>query len=388
MLRVLSLILNAKKNLFYPKKKDFLIIDKLTGFKLIRLIKNKKINILDIRFNEIFILILVLAFLKKIIHPTLKLTQHYILIYIKIANPKVILTANDVDTFFWDLKKYFPQKKIIIFQNNYRNGWDFGNVFKNKLRTKGKCDLFITYCNAVKSEYKKKIKCEYFSAGSIENNLIAKNFRNKKEKLIYISQFKNWDNGESTLGENNKIINLKESYIKSDQIILNFLNNYCIKNNKRLLIFLRNTKSDLVKKEINYYNLILNFKVKFLKKQNITHGYKLISQFDYFVTIDSTMGYECLARGKRVAFFNNRYLVSNFKNGKKHRFGWPKNYKINGPFWTNSTDKKEMEKVLKNLFLMSSTKWSIIKKKYINDVISYDFKNRRLIKKLNRIFEI
>ena len=68
----------------------------------------------------------------------------------------------------------------------------------------------------------KKIKCEYFSAGSIENNLIAKNFRNKKEKLIYISQFKNWDNGESTLGENNKIINLKESYIKSDQIILNF----------------------------------------------------------------------------------------------------------------------------------------------------------------------
>ena len=64
-----------------------------------------------------------------------------------------------------------------------------------------------------------------------------------------------------------------------------------------------------------------------------------------------------------------------------------KNYKINGPFWTNSTDKKEMEKVLKNLFLMNSTKWSIIKK-YINDVISYDFKNRRLIKKLNRIFEI
>ena len=39
------------KNLFYPKK-DFLIIDKLTGFKLIRLIKNKKINILDIRLMK------------------------------------------------------------------------------------------------------------------------------------------------------------------------------------------------------------------------------------------------------------------------------------------------------------------------------------------------
>ena len=83
----------------------------MTGFKLIRLIKNKKINILDIRFNEIFYFNISFSFFKKIIHPTLKLTQHYILIYIKIANPKVILTANDVDTFFWDLKKYFPQKK-------------------------------------------------------------------------------------------------------------------------------------------------------------------------------------------------------------------------------------------------------------------------------------
>ena len=54
MLRVLSLIFYDKKNLFYPKKKDFLIIDNLTGNKLIRLIKKKKINILDIRFNEIY----------------------------------------------------------------------------------------------------------------------------------------------------------------------------------------------------------------------------------------------------------------------------------------------------------------------------------------------
>ena len=100
------------------------------------------------------------------------------------------------------------------------------------------------------------------------------------------------------------------------------------------------------------------------------------------------MGYECLARGKRVAFFNNRYLVSNFKNGKKHEFGWPKNYKINGPFWTNSTDKKEMEKVFKEFVFYEFNKMVNYKKKYINDVISYDFKNRRLIKKLNKIFEI
>ena len=130
MLRYLSFIFFSKKNLLYPKKKDVLIIDKLSGKKLLLLIKNKKIAFLDIRLNEIFILILFLSLIKKILNPSLRLSQHYILLYIKSVNPKIIMTANDVNIFFWQLKKYFPQKKIIIFQNNYRNGWDFGNVFK------------------------------------------------------------------------------------------------------------------------------------------------------------------------------------------------------------------------------------------------------------------
>ena len=36
---------------------------------------------------------------------------------------------------------------------------------------------------------------------------------------------------------------------------------------------------------------------------------------------------------------------------------------------------------------MNASKWSAVKKKYINDVISYDFNNQRLIQKLNKIFK-
>lgn len=387
MLRYLSFIFLFKKNLFYPKKKDVLIIDKLSGKKLLLLIKNKKIGFLDIRLNEIFVLILFLSLIKKILNPNLRLSQHYILLYIKSVNPKIIMTANDVNIFFWQLKKYFPQKKIIIFQNNYRNGWDFGNVFKKNLRIKGACDLFVTYSDSIKSEYKKKINSKYFSAGSIENNLFRINFKNKKKRLVYISQFKNWSYSATTLNKDNKKFNLRDSYIKSDQIVLNFLNDYCLKNKKKLLIFLRNSNLEMVKKETDYYNEILNFKADFLKKKNRTHGYKITDKFDYFVTVDSTLGYECLARGKRVAFFNNRYFVSKFKNGNNHRFGWPRNNKVVGPFWTNSTSKKQMERILKKLFAMNVTEWSSIKKKYINDVISYDFNNQKLNQKLNKIYK-
>ena len=150
---------------------------------------------------------------------------------------------------------------------------------------------------------------------------------------------------------------------------------------------MRNSNLKMVKKETDYYSEILNFKADFLKKKNRLHGYKIADKFDYFVTIDSTLGYECLARGKRVAFFNNRYFVSKFKNGNNHRFGWPKNNKVNGPFWTNSSSTRQMDRVLKRLFSMSVSEWSSLKKKYINDVISYDFKNQKLIQKLNIIYK-
>ena len=50
------------------------------------------------------------------------------------------------------------------------------------------------------------------------------------------------------------------------------------------------------------------------------------------------------------------------------------------------TDKKKWKSFKE--FVFNEFNKMANEKKYINDVISYDFKNRRLIKKLNRIFEI
>ena len=325
MFRILRLIFLTKKIFFKPQKKEILIIDKLTGKRLCYIFNKKKISFLETRLSEINVQIFLLAIIKKISNSSLRLSQHYILSYIKFVDPKFIVTSNDVIPFYWQIKRYFPQKKVIIFQNNYRNGWDFGNIFLgSKNEKKGSCDLFVTYCNSIIPLYSKKIKSNYLSIGSIENNFFKKKFNNKKKNIIYISQFKNWSNKEVAISNQNKKIFLKDSYIKSDKIILNFLNEFCKKNNKELKIFLRNQIGELGSKEESYYKEILDFKVDFVKKKNRFNGYNKISNYDFFVTNDSTLGYECLARDKRVAFFNNRYLVSKFKNGHKHYYGWPK----------------------------------------------------------------
>ena len=122
-----------------------------------------------------------------------------------------------------------------------------------------------------------------------------------------------------------------------------------------------------------------------LEKKNRFNGYNKISNYDFFVTNDSTLGYECLARDKRVAFFNNRYLVSKFKNGHKHHYGWPKKLPESGPIWTNSIQINKMEKVLNFMIRANSTQWSHVKKKYINEVIDYSYKNKKLLKLLDEM---
>ena len=386
MFRILRLIFLTKKIFFKPEKKEILIIDKLTGKRLSLIFNKKKISFLETRLSEINVQIFLLAIIKKIFNFSLRLSQHYILSYIKYVDPKFIITSNDVIPFYWQIKRYFPQKKIIIFQNNYRNGWDFGNIFLgSKNEKKGSCDLFVTYCKSIIPLYSKKIKSNYLSIGSIENNFFKKKFNNKKKNIIYISQFKNWSNKEVTISNQNEKIFLKDSYIKSDKIILNFLNEFCKKNNKILKIFLRNQTGELGSKEESYYKEILDFKVDFVKKKNRFNGYNKIINYDFFVTNDSTLGYECLARNKRVAFFNNRYLVSKFKNGHKHYYGWPKKLPESGPFWTNSIQINKMEKVLNFMMRANSTQWSRVKKKYIDEVIDYSYKNKKLLKLLDEM---
>lgn len=85
------------------------------------------------------------------------------------------------------------------------------------------------------------------------------------------------------------------------------------------------------------------------------------------------MLYESSARGKKVAFFSGR--ESCFRDYKDF-FNWPTNISPKGLFWSNETNKQEIFRVLNNL-----------KNKKLKSTknIIYDYKNTKIVKKLNKI---
>jgi surface carbohydrate biosynthesis protein len=134
------LLLKAKYKLSKPPTKNIIIFD-IPLIKKINLnlgIRKKDLEILYVRGEVLNIYVI----FKTLFELKLKF-QDYIKNYIKIVNPKIVITFIDNSLFFYTLKKSFPNIKFISVQNGYRNRIeDNFNIFK-KISQKLEVDYFF-----------------------------------------------------------------------------------------------------------------------------------------------------------------------------------------------------------------------------------------------------
>ena len=94
----------------------------------------------------------------------------------------------------------------------------------------------------------------------------------------------------------------------------------------------------------------------------------------------STFGYEALSKGIKCAVFS-----SHFPEKNSH-----KKYLKKGPFWTNSMDYYDFEKVLNRVMSYTSKEWKKIVAKYSFDIMFYDpanAKKKKIIKMALKNFD-
>ena len=165
---------------------------------------------------------------------------------------------------------------------------------------------------------------------------------------------------------------------------------YCKKNKIKLKILLRTTDANKISvaKEKNYFFELLKFnnkQFKFLNKPKRISTYHLIKKFNYFVTIDSTLGYEALSRGKRVAFLFVRRKIAKILSYENYKFGCPNIYPDNKSFWTNSLNSKHMDNALDYIYQCKELEWKKTINKFVNPIIIYNYKNEIFFNKMKKI---
>ena len=377
-------ILISKKIFSDPEKKELLIYDESVyrhGYE--SFFDEDSCFVFETRYKRLYILLYIKAILKKILFFSKEhIFQLYTIEIIKIVNPKYIISFSHYHLIFWDLKRYFKNIIFIICQHHISLGYDGKHELnpiaaaKKRYKEKKKIDHIFLWGKTMIDGFKECLEGNFYQSGSIKNN-IYKNIKSENKKdLLYMSQYQVV--GDTKMPIENGTFISRYKYFNARKKVLDILYEYCLDKKLNLVIAPRAFIKEKLEEEKKHYEKILDKKnFNFLNRSRRFQTYEeVFSNYKYFVVIDCSTGYEAMARGKRVAHLNVVYDLNKISGGKNNRFGWPGDFKLKGPFWTNTATKSEIFRCLDFIFQTDDESWKEIKKNYVDPIILYDEENK------------
>ena len=380
MLKLLHLKNKLPKLFFKPSLKKILIYDNEGSKYISRYLKKESYDILHTRTEKLSILVIFKCIIK------LKFKRKaYIEEYIKLVQPKLIITFIDNNKSFYNLKKISSAKTLFI-QNGIRTCFNdiFFYTFDSNMKlfpeikqNNFAVDYMLVWNDRVGKLYNKFIDGECISIGSFRNNFLIKKEIPKKNKVIlFISNFKNINKSKKING-----IGRYWNFIKNEKKFLNLFREYCLANDFQIHILGKHSSEKI--KERQYYNKFFSSlkNYKFIPADSSRTDYSIPIKYNFIVTIESSLGHEMLCQKKRVAFFSTHedtYPLNSLY------FDWMGKKKKIGPFWTNRLTKLDIKKILDFLTQSSHFEWMKELNKYKSNLINIDQNNKKFLQIIKR----
>jgi surface carbohydrate biosynthesis protein len=350
------IIIKAKYTFSKPTHTKILIYDTVSSSIIKLLFPKKKKQNFDSRHESINIYVLFFT-VKKTGYR--RLIYNYKTNYIKLINPKLIITAKDTDLFFYQLKTDFPKIKFISIQEGRRDNEFFERCkeYYNENNLRLKIDFFFVLSHSEINRFKQYIDSKFIVLGSVKNNYFyrVKNKKNKNKKVLFISK--------------RIFFFLRNSEIK----VFNNVYRFCTINNYKLTLCTRSNISE----EKFFREKLKEGNWQFLP-YSVKNSYNAINNYDLIIFTNSTLGFEALAKKKKVVCFppsKNDFPIS----------GFPKKYSSEGFFWSTKNNYLNMKKVINRVENYSNDTWKSKAHHFIKDIMYYNPKNTFFFKIYNRL---
>ncbi len=359
-----------------PAKKRIIIYDKARTQIIEKYLRKEDYIILDVRYknnNSLNFLIIFKLFLKLNLTPKTYKNE-----FIKAVSPKFIISMIDNNVGFYRMKQEFPKIKFILIQFAWRQNIKTRIISKNEINTKSKIknviDFFIVFNESLKKEFQQVIKSKYLVFGSFTSNSFKINNKSLRYKYVIIGQNTSLDFNKKmpegrTVGE----------FYKPDLDFYKALCDYIIKNRNEKVYILG--KSLFNEGAMDFYdNLLGKGNYHYINRSG--YSYDVLNKSKFIFGTTSTLLYEALSRGKRVGIFSHKSKIKYFKNTA---FGWPTKFKKRGPFWTDSIQDKEIDRIVNYLENTPEKIWKKTIKIKFDKVLKYDQNNSKFLKFAKKI---
>jgi len=368
----INTFIRPKTKYFWPKKSEILIYDIHSVDPLHEIIKDYSFEIISTRGEWINLPTLILA----LIDPKFwsgDAFQIYLSKYIYLVQPKVVLTFIDNDFRFYKISKRNPKVKTIFIQNGRRT--QINDIFSDlKYSPDSHVDFMLVFGKFIGDHYKKYISGTAVPIGSFKNNLNYSTNVQIPNSVLFIS---NWErkpeNHDQYIENSNREFISWDKYYEEEVSILHFLEIWCYQNNKLLLIAPRSKNNQ--SEELDFYKANLKkMSFNFITDLGIESTYESILATEIVVTMNSTCGYEALARGRKTAFFNTHMGTL---GSESESFGWPANLPSDGLFWTHDNVLSKFERIMNYLNNISINDFLSATQEDIFNIIIFDPDNSK-----------
>jgi surface carbohydrate biosynthesis protein len=353
----------------WPKQSDVLIFDASNQDLLLRFLEPWSPEILHVRGEQINMRVLIASIFKSG-----SKTDAYVDCFVTKVCPRLVVTYIDNNINFLTISQRHPNVKTLFIQNGVRSYYEdlfdaLDKMDSSALKGNLQVDYMLSFGCIIGSEYTRYISGTVVPVGSIKNNLVPKSPNIKKGVIAYISTWQ-----KLTLHLFGKHYTEQTYLAPADRTIISNLLHYCKEKNKRLMIIPRNPKhSELRDQEVEHFRELLKQEPEFLDQPEPYPSYQAVDLADVVVGVDSTLGYESIARGNKTAIFTIRGELLGLRG---FSYGWPGNFPDEGCFWTNKSSPVTFCRILDYLFSVDDVQWR--KETNFSSIMVYDPGNSKL----------
>ena len=349
-------------------------------------IDQKDISIIDIDHMNVFAVFRMLAKGRKSFF-------NYTVAYLETFKPKFVITFIDNNVDFYKIATLFPEIKFIAIQNGLRANYanQFGEGFFDVLNRESKdgelsAHTICVFGESSANQYTRFIHSNLVVTGSLKNNLIGEDVSTaQKFDMVFISQHSPFQiqSSEARFYFGDYSFSANEFHI-IEQRVVRFLAERADRTNQSFAVLGKRTDSSPFEREF-FASAAKPRKVEFFSRTSDTSTYDFCKSASLIVTVDSAVGHEFLGRGKKVVFLSGRIsAVDEDLSRVIHdtNFGYPLELGTSGPFWTNTANESEFERIIASVQAMTDTQWASAIGPYNNVLMAYQPGNSAFIQLL------
>ena len=379
-------MLKFKSSFDFRKGKQVALFDASGISLLTKYIDRTDISIIDVGHMNVFAALRMLAGGKKSFF-------YYTIAYLKLFKPRFVFTFIDNNVDFYRIANLFPQIKFIAIQNGLRANYanQIGGAFFDVLKRESQNSELTahTICVFGKSsgdQYEKFIRTKPIITGSLKNNKIGEDvLTTQKFDIVFISQHSPFQipDSKTTFYFGDQPFSASEFYLIEQQVV-RFLAERAVRTNQSFAVLGKRTDSSPFEREF-FITAAKPHPLQFFPRTSESSTYEFCQSASLIVTVDSAVGHEFLARGKKVVFLSGRInAISTELSRKIHDtdFGFPLELGSSGPFWTNNANESEYEQIIESVQTMSDTQWASTISPYNDVLMAYQPGNSAFIQML------